>query len=70
MIEYKNEKISVMELVPNDYEGYDVSGEGLDFNVNSTKVIYQASSENYGLAFAQAPQDAVDLVKNLIDQDK
>lgn len=69
MIEYKGEKINVSEYVPSE-GGYDVSGEGLDFNVSSDKVVYQASSEDYGLAFAQTPQKAVDLVKELIDLKK
>jgi len=69
MIEYKGEKIEVSEYVPNK-EGYQVTGGELDFSVSSRRVVYQASNDNYGLAFAPSPQQAVDLVKELIDSKK
>ena len=67
MIEYKGEKIAVSEYMPNK-EGYQVVGEELDFNVFSERVVYQASNDAFGLAFANTPQEAVNLVKELIDR--
>jgi hypothetical protein len=70
MIKHKNEEIKVNEYSP---EGFWVEDEGkLDFGVSASngKAIYEASCEKYGFAFAQSPQQAVDLVKDLIDRKK
>ena len=66
---HKNEQIKVNEYSPEGFWVEDISGN-LDFGVSSNGVIYEASCEKYGFAFAPSPQQAVDLVKNLIDRKK